>query len=475
MPKRKKQGGSLGMRRKRWWTSYPSMTADNSNNNSIIINNEETRTAASNLFNEIEVNETVAEVQTNNQNENDEIDPATDDDYIENVDEMVQRKHFLKLYNNSRRWSIFNLFVYKYDGLNPPDGNYYKYWTGRGGLVSKIKSDAGISKGNGMKLLPIFENILECFRTEVDFRPNTLDTRGGKRPHLIRIESPEAQIVANGIESGLSIRRTWHNVNHHRLECGLELLSESSVVSIIRRMKPKVKKNRKRKQGSTDPNSHWSRARLQWATQLLVRFGELEDELERPVERRFNRDEIGHLDIHQVVWWDETHRKCLIGGQSRTKHFHVMFPRDETGKVNVKNGEYSKKEISILNVKYEKECRMGLGCAMVAPLNDDNQTLPSEGRRCHLFDYTGKVLVSVTEGEKLIAKEIERVKTCSAKSSKWMKKIILMKRRFTGMIQWTNCLSVATNQEKSCSPSELRMCRTLWQLKSLKTSFCRLV
>ena len=421
MPKRKKRGSSLGMRRKGYWKAFPSMAPEDSSN-STNINNEETRAVASNFFNETEINETVAEVQTNNLNENDEIEHATDDDHIENVDEMVQRKYFLKLYNNSRRWSVFHLFVYKYDGLNPPDGDYYKYWTGQGGLVSKIKNDAGISKGNGVKLLPIFENILECFRTEVDFRPKALETRGGQCPHLIRIESPEAQIVANGIESGLSIRRTWQNVNHHRLECGLELLSESSVVSVIRRMKPKLKKIRKRKQGSTDPDSPWSRARLQWSTQLLVRFGEIENELERPVERRFNRDEIGHLDIHQVVWWDETHRKCLIGGLSRTKHFHVLFPRDETGKVDVKNGEYSKEEISILNVKYEKECRMGLGCAMVAPLNDDNQTLPSEGRRCHLFNYTGKVLVSVSEGEKLIAKEIERIKTCSSKSSKWIDK-----------------------------------------------------
>ena len=51
---------------------------------------------------------------------------------------------------------------------------------------------------------------------------------------------------------------------------------------------------------------------------------------------------------------------------------------------------------SILNVKYEKECRMDLGCAMVTPLDADNQPLPSEGRRCSLFDYTSKVLVSIS-------------------------------------------------------------------------------
>ena len=426
MPRRKKHGASLGMKRKGYWKSFPSMAGNNENNKNVI-NNDETMAAIDGYF-----NNPAPDLAQNNNEQNDNNDTNNDDksvmsdndDEVENVDETVQKKYFAKVYTNARRWTIFCLFVYKYDGLNPPDGDFYKSWSGRNGLATKIRQDVGIDQHSGLKLIPMFEHILEQFRTEHDFNPKDLETRGGQRPHLIKLDSPEAQIIADGIEGGLSINGTWQNVNQHRLEGGLELLSESAVVSTIRRLKPKLKRVKRRKQGSTGPNSPWSRARLEWTTQLLVRFGELgEDDFPRPIERRFKRAEIGHLDIYQVVWWDETHRKCLIGGLSRTKNYHIMFPRTSDGKVDTKNGEYSNKEISILNVKYEKECRMGLGCAMVTPLDDNNSPLPPEGRRCKLFNYTSKVLVSISDGKKMMATEIRRVKNCSSKTTKWIDKV----------------------------------------------------
>ena len=246
--------------------------------------------------------------------------------------------------------------------------------------------------------------------------------------------SPEAQIVADGIESGLSIRKTWHNVNWHRRENELEMLSESCVVEAIRRMKPVVKKIKKRKMGSTDPNSDWAIAQKNWCTQLLVRLGEIE--MPRPVEKRFCLTEIGKLDLHQIVWWDETHRKCLIGWLSATKNCFIDFPRDKEGRFDVK-GEYSQKIILRLNVKYEKECRMGLGCAMVKPLDQNGEELPSEGRRCNLFNYTSKVLISVSDFNKLVKTEIARVRKCSPNSSVWVEN-----RRERGVIYSNECVKV---------------------------------
>ena len=85
----------------------------------------------------------------------------------------------------------------------------------------------------------------------------------------------EAQIIADGLESGLSIKNTWRNVNKHREENNEELISESCVAYTLRKMKPKLVCIKKRKQGSTDPNCNWSKARHLWSTQLLIRFGEL--------------------------------------------------------------------------------------------------------------------------------------------------------------------------------------------------------
>jgi hypothetical protein len=47
-------------------------------------------------------------------------------------------------------------------------------------------------------------------------------------------------------------------------------------------LKPKFKKIRKRSQGFTDVNSPWCKARKNWYSQLLIRFGSLpEEELEK--------------------------------------------------------------------------------------------------------------------------------------------------------------------------------------------------
>ena len=226
--------------------------------------------------------------------------------------------------------------------MDPPNGDYYAFWKGRDGLATKIRKDLKISANNGgFKMIPIFESIMECLRMEKDFDPKAIETRGGQRPVRFDIQSAEAQIVADGIESGLSVAKTWHNVNWHRSQNGEEMVSQSCIISLMRRIKPKVVKIKKRKMGSSDPTSTWAQARKAWATQLLARLGEADGyEVPSPVERRFHRDTVGRLDLHQIIWWDETHRKCLIGELSSSKDYALLFPRNSEGKLDLDNGQY---------------------------------------------------------------------------------------------------------------------------------------
>ena len=180
-------------------------------------------------------------------NENDEVSTQPDDNNVVKEDECLQKAHLHKLKTIVRCYSVFDLFVNVYNGLEPPDGDFYAYWTGQNGIVTKIRKDLKIKGNSGYKLVPIFENILECARSETDFDPRRLETRGGGKPVKITINSPEAQIVADCIESGLSWKKTWKTVNMHREECSLELLSMSSIVSVLRRLKPKIRKIKKRK------------------------------------------------------------------------------------------------------------------------------------------------------------------------------------------------------------------------------------
>ena len=186
-------------------------------------------------------------------------------------------------------------------------------------------------------------------------------------------------------------------------------------------MKPKIVTIKNRKQGSSDPDSNWAQARYAWTCQLLARFGRLERTPSHgPIERKFDQHLLQKLDLDQIVWWDETHRKCLIGTSSNpNKNYHILFPRNEEGQFNVE-GKYSKERKSKLNVKYEKECRLGLGVAMVTPLSDDGTPLPSVGKRCAPFDYTSKVIVSVDDYHKLMKIEFQRVKSLKGNNGYWI-------------------------------------------------------
>ena len=371
-------------------------------NGSFVVNEDEGNEESSNSMMILQTNQT---------------DYDDDDDEIREIaeDRTTQEIYFMRQKNLSQRWTVFHLFVHKYNGMDAPGGDYLKHWSGRGGIVSSIRRDLGWSVHNGTKLIPIFEKIMECIRTETDFSPDMVDNRRGHKELTIRLDSPEAQIIADGLESGLSLSNTWKNVNRHREDNELPLVSESCVSVTLRKMKPKMVRIKKRKQGSTDPESLWAKARYEWSTQLLVRFGKLNvEELPRPVEKRFYRSSVGELEIQQVVWWDETHRKCLIGGSSTTKDYQMLFMRNSDGKINLENGEYSSDIKTRLNVKYEKECRLGLGCAVIQPLAQDDTPLPNEGVRCHPFDYSGKVIIGFDDYQKMMDLEIRRVKSLSS-------------------------------------------------------------
>ena len=73
---------------------------------------------------------------------------------------------------------------------------------------------------------------------------------------------------------------------------------------------------------------------------------------------------------------------------SKARKQNTRFPRDEEGNIDVKNGEYDtnnqpKKAI----FKNEQEVRFCLGAAKI---ESENGTIT--GKRCPVFDYTGKKL-----------------------------------------------------------------------------------
>ena len=96
-----------------------------------------------------------------------------------------------------------------------------------------------------------------------------------------------------------------------------------------------------------------------------------------------------------------------------------MFIRDSEGKLDPKD-EYSKNKIEILNCKYEKEGRFGLGCAVTRKQDNEGNYLPAEGKTCAIFDYCGKTIISLNDNKKIMKQEFYQISTLSNKSKNWI-------------------------------------------------------
>ena len=120
-------------------------------------------------------------------------------------DTEIKAKYEVKISTHSQRWSVYYFFQYKYRGMSPPEElNLYDYWSGKGGVASKIQTDLGLSTDFKIsRLIRIFKKIMDCVTFGIEFKPEMVEKRGGNRQMKIRIDSPEAQIMADSLEGGL--------------------------------------------------------------------------------------------------------------------------------------------------------------------------------------------------------------------------------------------------------------------------------
>ncbi|CAJ1934687.1 unnamed protein product [Cylindrotheca closterium] len=120
------------------------------------------------------------------------------------------------------------------------------------------------------------------------------------------------------------------------------------------------------------------------------------------------------LEISQIVFWDETHTKCVIGAGAG-RDFVFVFPRDSNGNLNPDGGTYTDTKFKRLKVKYEKEVRLCLGCAAVQINGQDEYV----GKRCVPFDYSGKTILSISDYKSKCQAEIQRVRALKGEVPPW--------------------------------------------------------
>jgi hypothetical protein len=233
---------------------------------------------------------------------------------------------------------MFVLYVY-FDLLDAP---VECQWLGQTGTISKIASYMKVQPRQRQVLHRVLNQVSEMAKIGLVYdgerrnRTATIDL-------MVTPDLLEGQIIADAIEGGFSLRHTLELVNEHRRESKECTVGLSTVFSAFHRMNPVITPIAKRKQGTTDPNSPWAKARLEWVTQILVRFGILTgNQVTAPlvnVPDKFNATKVIHTSLNQIAFWDETHKKVRIGkvGANGTK-FQVRFRRTLEGKVDSQCG-----------------------------------------------------------------------------------------------------------------------------------------
>ena len=239
-------------------------------------------------------------------------------------------------------------------------------WNKLGTIVEIEKRLGPIVSGGHARVKSVITEIWDCIASKVAWEPNMKNDRGGHNI-LIKFPSVESEMIADIKEQGLSLKVAMNEINLYREKTGLVHVGWSAVRSAYHRMNPVVTRILRCCQGSTDPDSRWAKARLPWVTQLAVRFGILKLDDCTPEEKVYCSG-MDTLHFAQVMHWDETHKKILMGLTGKGKTLQTRFRRNAEGKVDLKFGTLAKRK-SYLQAKYTEETRLEVGAGVVMLLD----------------------------------------------------------------------------------------------------------
>eukprot|EP00978_Attheya_sp_CCMP212_P008684 scaffold20425_cov45-Attheya_sp.AAC.2 len=204
------------------------------------------------------VAEQIVEVHDENIQTDEEEEEEEENGVDYTIDDMVvERGETLLDISRAKRMAIAYLFIEVHG--SPSDTNL---WTKRKGIIYEIRQSLSLPRQTDIKRY--LDDIIEArnngtaYLGDQHIYPNTGPLG---RPALIEETSADAQIVADAIEDGMSIRLTTMLVNLHRQEQGLSAYTKAPIIHIMKKMKPIVTKIKITKQGSRDANSPWAKAR----------------------------------------------------------------------------------------------------------------------------------------------------------------------------------------------------------------------
>lgn len=307
--------------------------------------------------------------------------------------------------HEQRRLAIYSVFYSCYGGMDK------EFWTENGVIVG-IMNRLNIPRGSRQSVETVLDDILLARSEDRVYDPNSKVKNRGRKSAIIEGSSEET-LLLRCQEHEMSITQTTCLMNEIRASAvpPLEALSWSAVASFVRNS-PLIDKSKRefQKCGSRDPESLWAKARVQLCTQLYkqLMLGVLRDPI---------ADQYGHnilplelegeainvpLQLHAIAWWDEHHKKCILGPMCKRE---TRIWQDANGApCKPEDGGALPNKKRKTSAKFVQEARGCFGVAMRR--NEDGY----EGVRAAPFNYSGRTVIGVKNFGSRCLEEMRRVK-----------------------------------------------------------------
>ena len=205
-----------------------------------------------------------------------------------------------------------------YRALGSPPKEQWNSDRGHDGTILIIANRLGLDHRHFGKMI---KRTLELIEAGGDVRQRA----DHERPDAQRMTQVEHKIAADCLVDGMGISQATAMVNGHRWrqkkkalardltpdEMRDEEVGRETVRDAAKRMDSVAHKRRSKKSGSSDHTTKWAVASLaqaeQQQTQLKAGSGD------SVAMRRCRREGWTPIALAQVAWWDERHRKCILG------------------------------------------------------------------------------------------------------------------------------------------------------------------
>ena len=302
---------------------------------------------------------------------------------------------------------------------SPEPGPDEENWKGANGTVSVICNRLGL------KMASSSASVRETLRGIDEGRDVRLRQENG-RLGARKMTPCDIGVAADCLEAGLGLQYAAWQVGARRYSRALMAkraplteeeekiarVSPECVRQTCQRAGADVHRRQTKKSGSSDTTAAWAKASLaqakQMRTQLLAGTGD------RNAIRDCRREGWKQIKLEQVAFWDERHRKVILGCASKYEWrflvdknhpgCRIIDPNDPRGVLP--------EPMPITTAKYLSEARRSFGVALKIDA-EGNQT----GHRFRPYNYTSQLMIGLEKYNQKVQAEVRRAE--DLKGGEW--------------------------------------------------------